>query len=67
MSFIGFTDGFLSQYAYPSLTVVAQHGQKMGEISAQMLIDKVESEAEEETYQTKILEPTLVVRDSTIN
>ncbi len=67
MSFIGFTDGFLSLYAYPSLTVIAQHGQKMGEISAQMLIDKVESEAEEETYQTKILEPTLVVRDSTIN
>jgi len=36
----------------------------MGEVSAKMLIDKVESEAEEETYQTKILEPTLVIRDS---
>lgn len=67
ISFIGFTDGLLSQYANPSLTVVAQHGEKMGEISAQMLIDKVESEEEEETFQTKILEPTLVVRDSTIN
>ncbi|MEW2920277.1 MULTISPECIES: LacI family DNA-binding transcriptional regulator [Flavobacteriaceae] len=65
ISFIGFTDGFLSKYAYPSLTVVAQHGEKMGEISAQMLIDKVEGEKEEEeTFQTKILEPTLVVRDS---
>lgn len=67
MSFIGFTDGLLSKYANPSLTVVAQHGERMGEISAQMLIDKVESEAEEEMFQTKILEPTLVVRDSTIN
>ncbi|MDC6365510.1 MULTISPECIES: LacI family DNA-binding transcriptional regulator [Flavobacteriaceae] len=67
ISFIGFTDGLLSKYANPSLTVVAQHGEKMGEISAQMLIDKVESEEEEETFQTKILEPTLVVRDSTIN
>lgn len=69
ISFIGFTDGLLSKYANPSLTVVAQHGEKMGEISAQMLIDKVESENEneEETFQTKILEPTLVVRDSTIN
>ncbi|PRX56485.1 LacI family DNA-binding transcriptional regulator [Flagellimonas meridianipacifica] len=64
---IGFTNGLLSKYANPSLTVVAQHGEKMGEISAQMLIDKVESEKEEETFQTKILEPTLVVRDSTIN
>ena len=64
IAFIGFTDGVLSKYANPSLTVVAQHGEKMGEVSAQMLIDKVESEAEEETYQTRILEPTLVIRDS---
>ncbi len=65
ISFIGFTDGFLSKYAYPSLTVVAQHGEKMGEISAQMLIDKVEGEKEEEeTFQTRTLEPTLVIRDS---
>ena len=67
ISFIGFTDGLLSQYANPSLTVIAQHGERMGEISAQMLIDKVESEGEEGTFQTKILEPTLVVRESTIN
>lgn len=64
ISFIGFTDGLLSKYANPSLTVVSQHGEKMGEVSAKMLIDKVESEEEEETYQTKILEPTLVIRDS---
>ncbi|WP_435623616.1 LacI family DNA-binding transcriptional regulator [Flagellimonas sp.] len=67
VAFIGFTDGLLSKYAHPSLSMVAQHGEKMGEISAQMLIDKVESEQEEETFQTKILEPTLVLRDSTIN
>ncbi len=67
ISFIGFTDGLLSKYANPSLTVVAQHGEKMGEVSAQMLIDQVESENEVESFQTKILEPTLVVRDSTIN
>lgn len=64
IAFIGFTDGLLSKYANPSLTVVSQHGEKMGEVSAMLLIDKVESEEEEETYQTKILEPTLVIRDS---
>ena len=64
IAFIGFTDGVLSKYANPSLSVVAQHGEKMGEVSAEMLIDKVESEAEEESYTTKILEPTLVIRDS---
>ena len=67
ISFIGFTDGLLSKYANPSLTVIAQHGEKMGEVAAQMLIDKVENENEEENYQTRILEPTLVVRNSTIN
>lgn len=64
IAFIGFTDGLLSKYANPSLTVVSQHGEKMGEVAAKMLIDKVESEEDEETYQTKILEPTLVIRDS---
>ncbi|MEO0505703.1 MAG: LacI family DNA-binding transcriptional regulator [Bacteroidota bacterium] len=67
ISIIGFTDGMLAKYANPSLTVVAQHGERMGEISAKMLIDKVEDESDEEIFQTKILEPTLVLRDSTIN
>jgi LacI family transcriptional regulator len=67
ISFIGFTDGLLSKYANPSLTSIAQHGERMGEISAEMLIQKIESEVEEETYQTKILEPTLIERNSTIN
>ncbi|GMN06954.1 LacI family DNA-binding transcriptional regulator [Croceitalea sp. MTPC5] len=65
--FIGFTDGLLSKYANPSLTAIAQHGERMGEISAQMLIEKIESENEEESYKTEILEPTLIERDSTIN
>ncbi|WP_350293082.1 LacI family DNA-binding transcriptional regulator [uncultured Croceitalea sp.] len=67
ISFIGFTDGLLSKYANPSLTSIAQHGERMGEISAEMLIQKIESENEEESYKTKILEPTLIERDSTIN
>jgi len=67
VSIIGFTDGLLAKYANPSLTSIAQHGERMGEISAEMLIQKIESEDEEETYQTKILEPTLIERNSTIN
>lgn len=68
ISFIGFTDGILSKYATPGLTAVAQHGEKMGEIAARMLIEKIEMEAEEEgTYVTRILEPTLIERGSTRN
>lgn len=67
IAFIGFTDGMLSQYANPSLTAIAQHGIKMGEISAEMLIEKIESEKEVETYRTEVLQTTLIERESTVN
>ncbi len=71
ISFIGFTDGILSKYANPGLTSIAQHGQKMGEIAAKMLIEKVEREIEDEekaeTFHTEVIETTLIERGSTIN
>ena len=69
ISFIGFTDGILSKYANPGLTSIAQHGEKMGEVAAKMLIEKVEDETEDEeaTYRTEIIETTLIERGSTIN
>jgi LacI family transcriptional regulator len=66
ISFIGFTDGLLSKFAMPSLTAIAQHGELMGEEAARMLIEKVETENEEETFSTTVLEPTLIERDSTL-
>ncbi len=66
ISFIGFTDGLLSKFAMPSLTTIAQHGELMGEEAARMLIEKVESENEEETFNTTVLEPTLIERASTL-
>ncbi len=71
ISFIGFTNGILSKYANPGLTSIAQHGQKMGEVAAKLLIEKVEreieDEAEVETFRTEVLETTLIERGSTIN
>ena len=70
ISFIGFTDGLLSQYSNPTLTTVAQHGERMGEIAAQMLIERVETEIEEdeqEFFRTEIVEATLIERGSTLN
>ena len=70
IGFIGFTDGILSRYASPTLTSIAQHGVEMGKIAAQMLIGKVEyewDEEQEETFETKIIESTIIERDSTIN
>ncbi|NHF60661.1 LacI family transcriptional regulator [Flavobacteriaceae bacterium TP-CH-4] len=69
ISFIGFTNGILSRYATPTLTTVEQHGEKMGQIAAEMLIKKIESEIdeEEETYRTEVIEATLIERESTPN
>ena len=64
---IGFTDGVLSKHATPSLTTVSQHAQLMGERAADLLIDKIEAEfnAEEEQFQTVVINTELVEREST--
>ena len=69
ISFIGFTDGILSKYSKPTLTTVAQHGDKMGAVAAKLLIDRVESENEEveEPFCTEVISATIIKRESTIN
>lgn len=73
---IGFTDGVLSKHATPSLTTVSQHGQKIGEKAADLLIDRLELEGEEtaeyieenereEHFRTVVIETELIERDST--
>lgn len=62
---IGFTDGVLSKHATPSLTTVSQHGKKIGEKTADLLIDKLENEDDEEHYQTVVIETELIEREST--
>jgi LacI family transcriptional regulator len=66
MAVIGFTDGIISKYSSPSITTVGQNGIKMGNKAAQMLINRLETELEEEEhYKTEIIETNLVVREST--
>ncbi len=69
IEFIGFTDGILSKFSSPRLTSIAQHGERMGTIAAEMLIEKIEyqNDEEEDKYRTEILEATLIERESTIN
>ncbi|SIP92787.1 LacI family DNA-binding transcriptional regulator [Maribacter ulvicola] len=68
ISIIGFTDGILSQNSSPKLSTVAQHGEKMGEKAAKLLIDRIESaEMEEEPFRTEVINATLIKRGSTIN
>ncbi len=69
IAFIGFTDGILSKYSKPRLTTIAQHGDIMGETAAKLLIERIESDLneEEETFITKVIPATLIKRESTIN
>ncbi len=69
ISVIGFTDGILSKYSTPKLTTIAQHGDKMGEMAAKLLIEKIENDFDEENevFTTEIIKATLVKRESTIN
>lgn len=73
---IGFTDGVLSKHATPGLTTVSQHGQKIGEKAADLLIDRLELEDSESAYfieetdvnqnfKTIVIETELIERDST--
>tara|TARA_B100000787_G_scaffold152929_1_gene126867 strand:- start:794 stop:1831 length:1038 start_codon:yes stop_codon:yes gene_type:complete len=63
---IGFTDGVLSKHASPSLTTVSQHAIKMGEISAKLIIDKLESKESNENNQLIIIPTEIIERESTI-
>jgi LacI family transcriptional regulator len=66
IAIIGFTDGIISKYSSPSITTVSQNGIKMGNKAAQMLIERLESEEEEdEQYITEVIETELVQREST--
>jgi LacI family transcriptional regulator len=62
---IGFTDGMLSKYASPSLTVVDQHGLQIGQRAANLLIDRIDQELSSESYFTEVVATTLVERGST--
>ncbi|MBC9798405.1 LacI family DNA-binding transcriptional regulator [Sinomicrobium weinanense] len=66
ISFMGFTDGILSKYAFPALTTVAQHGPEMGEMAAKMLIQRLESdEVDDESYVTEVIRTSITEREST--
>jgi LacI family transcriptional regulator len=67
LAVIAFTDGIISKYSTPTITTVSQSGVKMGNRAAQIIIDRLESEEddEEETYVTEIIETYLIEREST--
>lgn len=68
LAVIAFTDGIISKYSTPTITTVSQSGIKMGNKAAKMLIERLESEdeqEEDENYKTEVIETHLIEREST--
>ncbi len=66
ISIIGFTNGELSKYVTPAITMVSQHGRYIGETVAKILIDRIEHKDSDDPFETKTIRTSLVVRDSTL-
>lgn len=66
ISIIGFTNGRLSKYVSPSLTMISQHGKYIGELSANLLIDRIENNDEFMPVTTKLVKTSLIERESTL-
>lgn len=67
ISVIGFGDGPNALIACPTLSTVEQKGYEMGTEAVNFLFNKIDNEIDTDNFQTKVLLPTLVVRDSTRN
>ena len=63
ISIVGFDDIPAAAYSNPSLTTVHQPLLKMGEVAARTLLEKIENP--ERTYEEILIEPELVLREST--
>ncbi|WP_435625311.1 LacI family DNA-binding transcriptional regulator [Flagellimonas sp.] len=66
ISVIGFTNGELSKYVSPPLTMVSQHGKYIGELAANILIDRIEKKGQDIPLTTKLVKTSLILRESTI-
>ena len=65
LSVIGFTDGLISEYSSPSITTVAQHGFTMGKQAVELLIERIDKEAEVYSPKKIVISSDLKLREST--
>ncbi len=66
LSVVAFTDGIISKYSTPTITTISQNGIKMGRKAAEIPINRLELEDEDdEHYRTEIIETNLIIREST--
>jgi LacI family transcriptional regulator len=62
---IGFGDGPNALIVSPTLSTVEQKGYEIGAEAVKLLINKIENETPTDSFQTKVITPTLIARGST--
>lgn len=65
LSIIGFADGVWARRLSPSLSTISQHGPEIGEVAANLLIEKLEKKETDVLAITKIVKTELRYREST--
>jgi len=66
IAIIGFTSGLISEFTYPPLTSVEQHGDLMGRQAAELLINRIESIGPND-FQKVVISTGLKIRKSTLS
>lgn len=67
IAIIGFGDGPNALISKPTLSTIEQKGYEMGAEAMSFLFEQIDNEKDSENYQTKVLSPSLVIRESTSN
>ena len=65
LQIIGFADGVWARRLMPSLSTISQHGPEIGEVAANLLIDRLEKNDDEYLPKTIVIKTELRYREST--
>jgi DNA-binding LacI/PurR family transcriptional regulator len=65
VSIVGFDNLDIAAYTIPPLTTVSQAGVDLGRTAASLLLDMIETERSGDEVEDIVLQPTLVIREST--
>jgi LacI family transcriptional regulator len=65
VSIVGFDNIEITPYTIPPLTTIDQAGAEMGQTVANLLLDMIEHDQEKADVNDVILQPKLIVRQST--
>jgi len=65
VSVLGFSNGLISQVTHPTLSTVDQHAYRMGQVSVELLLDRLMNTGSEQPFIHQVLKTELIIREST--